>query len=183
MTIDTHIINYPLRGGNNQFLTASLFYEPYFAMQEEFRAIGTTPVFTLHVDREGYINAHTTFVAERDPTGIKWSTKYIGGPQHLLRLLASDWFREAYESWVEETEQVMSSEAVELIRKISTGGSPAAFQAAKYIANKDYKKGSSKRGRPSSEEIKGELKKAVRQAEGLASDAERIVSPRLKVVS
>lgn len=176
--------SYPLRGGNNQLLTSSLFYEPWLEQAESAKAQDVKPVFSLHIDRDGLINARTTFVAERDPTGVKWANKYLEGPMHLTRLLGSKWFTEAYDEWIAELEQVLVSEAVDKIRQIASSSSPAAFQAAKFVAMQGWKGSRSKRGRPTKEEVQGELRRTAEALSQVEDDHARVTQGRanLKVV-
>lgn len=151
--------SYPLRGKGNALLTVSLFHEPWIGANSV--ADGLTPVFTLHTDRDGYINAHRTFVVLRDPTGVLWAEMYLEGVHHLNRLMKCEWFREAFDIWKGETEQLVQAEALQKVRDISQGGSPASFQAAKYLANEDWKRSGRGRGRPSKAELQGALKNEV----------------------
>lgn len=169
--------SYPLRGANNQLLTASLFFEPWQATNERLRAEGFTPVFTLINDREGYVNARKAFLAERDPTGVLWAEKWLDGVNHLNRLMGAEWFREAFEVWVQETEQLIQAEALDKINQIAKSSSPAAFQAAKYLAGKEWKKQG--RGRPSKDAISRELKKEVEKLSQEDADLARITQLRV----
>ncbi len=169
---------YRLRGENNQLLTASLFVEIWEAQNEQFRSVVQTPVFSLG-DREGYINCRKTFIEFKDPTGAKWAEAYLEGVHHLNKLLGSTWFRDAFEDWVAELETLLQSEALEKIRAIASSSSPAAFQAAKYLAGREWKK--EKKGRPSKEAVRGALKREVDKLTQEDEDMARI-SPRLTVV-
>ena len=164
--------DYPLRGGNRQLLTVALFVEPWQVGDPG----GYTPVFSL-LGREGYIDARNTFLSERDPTGVKWADKYLEGVNHLLRLLKCSWFADAWDDWQLELEAILQSEAIETIKSISQGGGPAAFQAAKFIAGKEWKK--SGRGRPSKSEVSTALRREVEKTGQHEADFERI---QLKVI-
>jgi hypothetical protein len=171
---------YRLRGNNGSLLTISLFYEPATQVMPGQLAADQKPVFSLS-ERDGYVSARLTFLEERDPTGVTWAEKWLEGVNHLNRLLQADWFREAFEVWQSECEQLLQSEALDKIRTISNSSSPAAFQAAKYLAGKDWKKNS--RGRPSKAELAGALKKEVDRMSAEDHDLARISGrPNLKVV-
>lgn len=177
--------SYPLRGINNQLLTTSLFYEPWLEQADAAKAQDVKPVFSLHIDRDGLICARRTFVEERDPTGVKWANKYLEGPMHLSRLMGSKWFREAYDEWIAELDQVLISEAVDKIRQIASSSSPAAFQAAKFVAMQGWKGNKAKRGRPTKEEVAGELRRVAEALSVVDEDHARITAgrPNLKVVN
>lgn len=172
--------SYPLRGGKNALLTVSLFLEPWQSAAEQFRAEGITPIFSLN-GRDGYVDAHQTFVDLKDPTGVLWAEMWLEGVNHLNRLLKCDWFRDAFDSWAEEITQVMQAEALRKIREISEGEGPAAFQASKYIAGRDWQK--SPRGRPSKAAVTAEARAIAQQNGEHAEDLDRITThTKLKVV-
>lgn len=168
-------LSYPIKGLSNQFLVVSLFIEPWSLQHEASKAEGVTPVFSLN-DKEGYISARQTFLAEKDPTGVKWSQKWLGGVPHLNRLLQAGWFRDQYDNWVKELEQILESEALEKIRSIADSNGQGAFQAAKFLATKEWKRHG--RGRPSKAEVAAEAKKEAEAHFGVSEDMQRI----LKVV-
>lgn len=152
---------------NGMFYTKALFKE---YSQQTLSEID--PVFTLQVERPGFICARTTFLAEGDPTGYKWAMKYLGDWHHWKKLMNCPWFREAYDVWMEEFKASLRAEALDNIRAIASGGSSQALAAAKYLATYDWEKAT--KGRPSKAEIAGELKRQVRMMEEQDEDAERI---------
>jgi len=172
------------RSGNGQFYTRSLFYEPWAEQAHGVQEINK-PLFTLYKDEmtlDGLplISCRKTFIQVGDPTGYKWSEKYLGGWPHLQKLLEAPWFRVAYNQWRSELEAKLQSEMVEKIKDIAKSGSPASFQAAKYLAAYGYLPATGKRGRPSKQEIDNELRRAVNAQ---ASDEEDYKRASLKLVS
>lgn len=171
------------RGKNNSLRLGSLFMDRYYDIQEESRV--HDPLFSLNGDYtvspggNALINCRETFIACDDVSGYKWAMKYLESFEHLRRLLDSEWFRFAYDKWVDELKAKQTSDALTKIKLIATGGSPAAFQAAKYIASKEYEKGSKTRGRPSTEEIKGELANAIRNVNAEEADFNRVQHLRI----
>jgi hypothetical protein len=98
--------------------------------------------------------------------------KYLGDWHHWKKLMAIDWFREAYDVWMDEFRAKIRSEALANIREIASSGSNQALPASKYLATYDWEKAG--RGRPSKAEIAGELKRQVRMFEEQDEDAQRI---------
>lgn len=138
------------------------------------------PIFTLHIERPGYICIRNTFVELGDPTGYKWAIKYLGDYEHWKTLMKCKWFQEAYEVWINELETKVRSDALEIIQKIAQEGLPTqSLVAAKYLASFEWKKG--ERGRPSKSELQGELKRAAQALTVEDDDANRI-GLKLKVV-
>lgn len=138
------------------------------------------PMFTLHHDRPGLINLRRVYVELGDPTGYQLATRYLEDYSHWLMLNKCSWFAEAKEQWDIELDAKLSSEGLAAIRMYSDGVedvSPAVqLQAAKYLADKNYRKMSKapSRGRPSKEEVAGNLKVETVHAAQLADDLSRI---------
>lgn len=87
-------------------------------------------------------------------------------PQDGL-VMRCQWFRDAYEVWITELNLQLKSEAIAKALEIMNGENGAqALAAAKFIATAEYDKNI--RGRPSKQELEGQLKKA---AEALTFDA------------
>lgn len=148
----------PYIGAAGGWLTATLFLERWYLLAESER--GYKPLFSL-TGRDGYINARTTFIELQDPTGYKWSQKYLGSWEHMERLLKAPWFVKEFEEWVVELEMKLKSEAIQKVIEIASQPGPQAYLAAKYIAAHDWKNRAHGRGRPSKEELSGELKRAA----------------------
>lgn len=124
--------------------------------------------------RDGYINARTTFIELQDPTGYKWAQKYLASWEHMERLLKAPWFVKEFEEWVAELEMKLKSEAIQKVIEIASQPGPQAYLAAKYIAAHDWKTRLHGRGRPSKEELSGELKRAADIITREDEDAKRI---------
>lgn len=154
----------PYKGESGAFLTRGLFYEAdgFYDPNAVFSFKG----------KEGYIDARKTFVELDDPTGYQWAVKYLGSVEHWERLVRCSWFKEQLAEWVAEIELKAKSEAIRRLKEIAAGESAQAISAAKYLATLDYNKGA--RGRPSKNEIQGELKRQAALLEEQESDAERI---------
>ncbi|HEY1645438.1 MAG TPA: hypothetical protein VGF75_03565 [Candidatus Saccharimonadales bacterium] len=159
----------------NKWLTACLFHEPQ--MEREISARVPNPPYMLYGTAKGKVSCQDTFLEVGDPTGLKWAEKYIGGYNHFTVLLKSTWFKEAFDYWNEQLAKKNEQEALEIIKEISKDEtSKARFQAAKFMVDYSTKKAtpSAKRGRPTQEEVTGELKKEMEARKSTSSDAERI---------
>ena len=106
------------------------------------------------------------FIATDDMTGFKLAQKYLGGWQHFQTLLKCKWFEAEFKKWTDELFVLQQSIALEKVREIAEGDGASALAASKYIANREWDKPQTTRGRPTKEEISGELK---RQAEARTS--------------
>lgn len=170
--------NRPFRNEFNQRYTRQLFFECQREMLTADRMI--EPMYTLYDDRPGLINFRRVYVELADPTGYQVAVRYLEDYAHWEMLMKSVWFREAKEAWDRELDAKLKSEGLSAIRMFADGiegVSPAVqLQAAKYLADTSYKpkQALSRRGRPSKEEVQGELKQQASAAADIASDLERI---------
>ncbi len=155
----------------NVWLTRTLFWENHQDVKQQCRY---EPVFSLDRDIPGLVNCRSTFIEIGDPTGYAWAQEYLQSWEHWEKLMQSSWFEQAYEGWLREYKMKLRSEAVGIITKIAQEGSQQALQAAKYLASAEWEKPATGRGRPSKEEMKGELARAVKQYEYEQDDAKRI---------
>lgn len=144
-----------------------------FEIKEEDRVVH--PVFSLYSDIDGLINARETFIQEGDPTGYKWAMKYLKSWEHFEQLMEAGWFRKAYEKWMQELKSKLQSEALEKIKEIASEDSSQALAAAKYLATHEWEnKPRRGLGRPTKDQITGELKKAVQVLTEEDLDAQRM---------
>lgn len=165
----------PYRSEKGHWLSTILFYETHADRYND----KWQPVFTLNKDHPGLINARKTFVELCDPTGYKWAMLYLGDYAHWLHLLKQQFFRDAYETWMDELNMKLKSEAIARLQEIAKSDTAQATVANKYLASREYDK--AERGRPSKSEITGELKRAVQMSEMERDDLERIGG--LKVIN
>lgn len=162
----------PYKGKNGAFLTKTLFYESMRIYVDP----PYNPVFCLYGERPGLISCQKTFIEERDPTGYKWAIKYLGEYEHFKRLMKIKYFQEAYDTWIEELNELIRSEAIQRVQEILLTGQPAQqLQAAKWLASKEWEEvAKTRRGRPSKTEVEGELKRQVQLSKQEQEDLERI---------
>jgi hypothetical protein len=165
----------PYRNNTNQRYTKQLFYEKWIELPIEMRVVA--PPFTLNNPKEGYVCFRTKYVNDGDPTGYTTAMGTLGDFTYWEFLMAVPWFREAKENWDRELDAKLKSEGMKKIRELAKGEDPKALQAARFLATQEYKKGSGaslKRGRPTKEEIEGNLKAETRAAKDIEDDAARI---------
>lgn len=159
------------KGKNNGWLTQSIFYEMWLELYPQNRH--ADPVFSLYKPRPGLIDCKTTFVEMDDVTGYDWAMKYLESYDHWLYLLDRQWFAKAYEVWKNELQAKLKARALRRITELTTSTNEAqALAASKYLAERGWEKAG--RGRPSKDEVKGEMKRLITQAETLDADAQRI---------
>lgn len=163
----------PYKNETGQRYTKQLFYEQWINLPIEQRR--GEPPFTLSLKRDGLICFREEYVRDGDPTGYTTSVRLLGDYSYWTFLCKVGWFRDALEVWNEELEAKLKSEAMRKIREIAEGDDAKALAAAKFLAQKEYKKtAGTKRGRPSKEEIEGKLQNEVDDLKQLEDDANRI---------
>jgi len=165
---------FPYKNQNNQRYSKQLFLEKWRELPIELRVVA--PPFTLNLEREGYVCLRQEYVNDGDPTGYTTSLRIFGEFAYWQYLCGIRWFVEAKEEWDKELEAKLRSEGIAKIRKLAEGDDPKALGAARFLATLEYKKGGTtlKRGRPSKEEIEGNIKEEIRQRDAVDEDAERI---------
>lgn len=119
---------------------------------------------------------HDEYIKCNDLTGIKFAKKWLGGYEHFKVLLETQFFSKEYNRWKEELQTIKQAEALFNIETIASDEEHSQrFQANKYLANKEYEgQTASKRGRPSTDEITGELKKQAKVVSETRQDLERM---------
>ena len=158
----------------NGFLTKILFWENWVNLPFEKRIVD--PVFTLHEPRNGLVSFRERYVALGDPTGYKLTQELLfGNYRHWQELMKAKWFLDAKKEWDEELDAKLKAEGLDKIRETAKSDDKQALVAAKYLANKEYRdKTGPRRGRPSKEEVQGELKRMSEEEKAIAEDAARL---------
>lgn len=162
------------KASNGKYYTKQLFWEEWINLPIDQRMID--PFFSLYKDREGLINFGKKYVELRDPTGYAVSQELLGDYNLWTVLMNCRWFIAAKEIWDKELDAALASEAMIKIRELLTDGLPAQqLAAAKYLANKEYRKDkSSNKGRPSNAEVARQAREQVEIEKALAADFQRI---------
>lgn len=167
-------LEYPYKNESNQRYSKQLFLEQWRTLPIDLRSV--EPPFTLNYPRDGFICLREEYIADGDPTGYKTAMRIFGEYSYWEYLNGIGWFKEAKAAWDRELDAKLKSEGVSKIRELAKGDDPKALNAAKFLATLEYKKGNTalKRGRPSKEEIEGNLKEETRNRDAVNEDAARI---------
>lgn len=141
------------------------------------------PLYTLQAsDTSSCVSLKQKYLELGDFTEYTFATMYLGGWDHWLMIGDSFRLKPHIAKWRAELEMLVKSRAVAKIKDLSEGEGPSALAAAKWLTENAGKRGEgtpSKRGRPSKEEIAGNLRASTRDKDQLDEDAARI---GLKVV-
>lgn len=155
--------------------TKGLFYET--SLPEDRESMGTA--WTLkeddhNVDGKVYKSMKKLYVAMEDVTEYDFAQATLGSYKHWERLLESPIIRPHIDQWRKELNLKLKARAMKSIIKAATEDEKLSFQAMKYLADNDYLDKKGKRGRPSKDEVKAELRKEVQTSKTLQDDAARI---------
>lgn len=169
------------KGSNNGWLTMGLFAD-VMSNQHRDRLEVDSAIYWLE-DRKDPNDKRPIFkdayIKLKDPTGVKAAKLYLDGYSHFEFLMErSPWFKEAIERWNREIDATLKAEALEAVRTLAKEGGSESVQLAanRYIANQEYNKqpSSPKRGRPSKEEVKGEIVRQARSISQTEDDFQRM---------
>jgi len=164
----------PFKNSQGKYYTRQLFWEESIELSNETRRID--PVFTLYADKPGLINFGKAYVESEDPTGYKVAQELLGGYQLWTLLMKSRWFQTAKSIWDNEMDARLASQGISKLKDLLENGTPPQkLAAAKYFADKEYRKDkTNSRGRPSKDEIAASAREAAAVDKHLAEDFERI---------
>lgn len=108
-----------------------------------------------------YPSLKRLYLEYQDPKEYNFANTYLYDWPHWKRLCNNSIVGKHIEEWREELELKLVSEGV--LNLISLATDKESFQAAKYLADRGWDK--SEKGRPSNEQIEGEIKKRADKRE------------------
>ena len=115
-----------------RFFTRGLFKEMSYMDQDKRNPVMTLKLFDL--EEEGLVSFKRVFVDLGDPSGYIPAMVLLGSWDHWLKLCDRHWFRPELARAEDELDIKLRSTAINDIKKIASGGSGSALQAAKYLA-------------------------------------------------
>ena len=157
------------------FQTKGLFYET--TLPDERPIFGTSWTLKekdLQADGKIYRSMKRVYLDMEDVTEYDFAMATLGSYKHWERLLESPIIRKHIEQWRKELNLKLKAKGMKSIIKAASEDENLSFQAMKYLANNEYLEGKAKRGRPSKEEVKAELRREVEVSKTFRDDAERI---------
>jgi hypothetical protein len=151
--------------------------------------LGARPIFTLKTYdytlpsdspfyREGGNNLlrsfHELYVQYSDPAEYTFATENLGSYEHWKRLVECSFFEPYLAEMRVSLDAKLESEALQAARKVAQAGlGPQSLQAAKWLHDA-VKEPKTKRGRPSKDEVQGELRRTAKEQSELDSDLKRL---------
>lgn len=137
-------------------------------------------IYTLkNYDHKGYPSLYLRYMELEDPTEYEFATTYLDGWAHWEKLCQCNWFIPHIARWRLELDLKMKSQAIKKIKEVAKTNSPNMFQANKIIIERAWEnknpKVPAKRGRPSTEEVQGELLRQVEEEKRIEEDFKRVL--------
>jgi hypothetical protein len=123
-----------------------------------------------------FISLKKLYLEHGDPKEYSFARKYLYDWKHWQRLCKNSIIGKHIEEWREELELSLVSEGVAAL--IDLALNEKSYQAAKYLADRGWDK--NERGRPSKEEIEGELKRRADANTEFAEDFQLLSIHRTK---
>lgn len=156
--------------------TVSLFWETRRDRNDE---PNMKPIFTFknrdwEVDGDLYISLKQIYMSyDHIPNKeYQFAMDVFGSWEQWAKLLKSS-VRHNFHEWQKELEIRINAEAIANIMVASRSDDAKGLNAARYLADKGYIAKRTK-GRPTSEEVAGEMKQAIQEKADFVKDAERI---------
>ena len=156
----------PYKDKMGRYRTQSLFHE--FSYQSDIN-----PLWTLKESHSNIPSLKELYLSCLDPTEYKFAILAFNSWEQWLKIKASKALWPLIEDWSVELEVLLRSKGIAVIAQEAVSGK-SAFNAAKYLANAEWKGPVSKRGRPSKDEITREAKIAAKLQAEVGADAQRL---------
>lgn len=164
-SLNTNVFKDPIKG---TWIAQGLFLEPTY---DTAFAIYTLAEYDKEYNGKLYLSLKKLYLEEEDITEYIFANKYLGGWSHWQRLQNNQQLAKEIDSWRTELELKLRAKALVRIKEQANKGS---YNAAKYIANKEWENTGSGKGRPSKADIKREREKQAKIFEQYEEDAHRL---------
>lgn len=184
----------PIPRNHGKYVLKGLFYEYLGTGQGCYTAVnddlGRRPMFTLKVfdydipQTSQFYNPnglnrvkslHQLYLEHEDPSEYNFAVSVFGNYEHWKALTKQAFFKKYLKEMRDVLEVKMDAKTIRAAKEIMESGvGPVALQAAKWLNQRIKENTTPKRGRPSSDEVEGELKRQARDKEDLGDDLERL---------
>jgi hypothetical protein len=160
---------------NAGYSTAALFYELSHTTRHRSNI---NPPFTTrerdYTNQNGlqFVSARKLFIEFNDPTGYTFAMEVLGSWKHFQMLEEGKTTGPLIKEWKEELDAKLHAEEIQHLRALAEGEGSTAYNAAKYLANKEYKPKAEK-GRPKKEDIQKAAKAELKLSGDIKGDLER----------
>ena len=149
-----------------RYKTQSLFLETAYDPEAFFTFDDVDKVYK----GKTYVSLKRLYLEMEDVTEYAFADTHLAGWNHWKKICGNSAIREHIEEWRYELELKLTARALNKIKEMAEDGN---YNAAKYIANKEYSSG---KGRPTKADREGALKKAAMIDTETKEESARILS-------
>ncbi len=136
-----------------------------------------TVLYTMkEQDHLGYPSLKRLYLESLDPTEYTFACSHLENWSHWVELTETSWFKPTVDEWRRELEVLLRSHSLKAILAIAEDNTNTNhYYANKYLLDGHWKPaGSVKRGRPSKDEVKAEIRAQAASLAEFEEDAKRI---------
>lgn len=155
-----------LKDTKGGYLTQMLFYE---TTSDYNRAMYTLTDTDKVRNGRVYPSLRRLYLEMSDPTEYQFANKYLWGWEHWQKIVANVVLYDYIRLWRDELEVKLRAQGVRSMIDLAEKGN---FNAAKWVSDGHW---TTKRGRPSKEEIERERKIVARVEREVDSDSDRVL--------
>jgi hypothetical protein len=153
---------------NGVWLTREIFFETSTNRDNVLYTLKQEP-------HNEYPSLYQRYISYDDPTEYTFAVTELGGWSHWKALQQAAFFAPYLTEWREEVEVRARAAALAKIILTADGNSKDAFAAQKFIANKEWDKKTTSRGRPSNAEVKRAANDIASTNKQLSDDLARML--------
>ena len=159
----------PFRNSRGAYRTSSLFLD--FSYDADI-AQYTLREKDTKKNGKSFPSLKRLYLETEDVTEYEFATTYLAGWKHWQALLGNKQILSHVEQWREELEIKIRSKAVKSIASQAFSKDKPSYQAAKFLADREYVK--NRKGAPTKEEVEGEKKRQAAMSDEVAEHIERM---------
>jgi len=166
-----------MRDSLGKYRTRSLFKE-FNHGRIEATGKPFDPVFTLRdFDYDGLPSFKRMYMEASDPSEYSFAMETLGSWEHWEKLCSVGFFKPYIEKWRKELVLKLKSDGLIALTRLAGNAKSEAqrLQAAKFLADEGFVPDKRvKRGRPSKEEVEGEMNRRLQHLSDVEEDLDRI---------
>lgn len=159
----------------NALIADDVGHRPIFTLKTYDHEIPMESIFYRHGGVNSLRSLYQIYLQAADPTEYKFAVDTFGNYEHWKALIDCEFFKEYLNEMRETLALKLDSQTVEVAKKIvERKDHPQSLQAAKWLNSLVKQKVAPKRGRPSKDEVQGELLRQVNAQKDFLEDQKRL---------
>lgn len=153
-------------------LKDSIGPRPIFTLKTYDHTIPPESIFYRKEDSNLLKSIYLLYLEYSDPSEYNFAIGTLGSWEHWRQLREATFFQDTYKLMKNALDAKVKGEAIQAARQVASLGGPQALQAAKWLHS--LGEGKAKRGRPSKDEVEGQLKRDAEEARRINEDIKRL---------